>query len=204
MEFLLYGFEADIRKYEMREIFFWLLMIALLHLIVGNFVAKRRIHKEYMRIIRYGRFSKWWHGLCIRVIGICFVSTVAVFAISVGFQTLKWGRTVQEVMGITAFQAFGLFLLNVCFLSVIQVLLVNLGQWEKLSFLIVTVIEVVSLYGRSILKEAACWLPGSWKMYKRSSLALPEGYNGVVIVAIQIVFIVACICIGYKLSDRRK
>lgn len=201
---LMYGLAADISQHEMREILGWLLLTGVLHLAAGNFIWKRRVSHEYMRLIRYGCFSKWWHGLYARVLGLCLALTLLVFAAAWVFQFAVWGRPVQELMEIGFLQAFYLFFLNFCFFSVIQMLLINMGQWEKFSFLMVMVIEVLSLYGKAIWKESVYWMPGSWKMYIRSSWYLEEGYNAAVTSAIQMIWILVCFLIGYKLLDRRK
>lgn len=201
---LVYGIGADFSQYEMREILGWLLLVGLLHLIVGNFVWKRRVCHAYMSLIRQGRFSKWWHGLCLRVLGLCFAATLLAFAVVWLLSFIVGGRMGQEAVGITVLKAFFLFYLNTCFFGTIQMLLVNLGQWEKLSFLAVMVAEVLSLYGKALGKGAAYWLPGSWKMYIRSSWALEEGYSPAMAIGIQILWILVCAWMGYKLLDRRR
>ena len=201
---LVYGLAADTSRHEMREILGWLLLTGVLHLAAGNFIWKRRVSHEYMRLIRHGRFSGWWHGLYARVLGLCLVLTLSVFAAAWIFQLTVWDWPVRKVMGAAALQAFFVFFLNLCFFSVIQMLLINMGQWEKFSFLMVMVTEVLSLYGKAVWKEAVYWMPGSWKMYLRSSWYLEEGYNAAVTSAIQAVWILVCFLTGYKLLDRRK
>lgn len=204
MEYLIYGFQTDLGQYAMRDISGWLLVIAVLHLLAGNFIAGRQVRKEYMRLIRQGRFSKWWHRLSIRVLCLCLVSTAVVFIVSLLFQTTIRRLDFGEAWGDAPLQAFFLFLFNFCFLSTFQLLLINLEQGEKLSFLLPAVVEVVSLYGGLIWKEGACWIPGSWKMYCRSSLSMQAGYYVGVTSVIQILWIAACCLIGYKFLDRRR
>lgn len=204
MAYLIYGFQTDIRKYEMKDILGWLLVIVLVHFLAGNYIARRQVHKEYMRLIRQGCFSKWWHRLCIRVLCLCLVLTAVVFIVSLLFQVTVWGLDFGEAWGDAPLQAFFLLLLNFCFLSTFQMLIINLEQGEKLSFLLPVVVEVVSLYGGLIWEEGACWIPGSWKMYCRSSLSLQAGYHVAVTSVIQILWIAACCLIGYKLLDRRR
>ncbi len=201
---LVYGIGMDFNQHEMREILGWLLLVGVLHLFVGTYIWKRRICNGYMILIRQGRFSRWWHGLCLRVLGLCFAATLLAFGAVWLLLSIVRGRMGQEAWGAAVTEAFFLFFLNLCFLSTIQMLLVNLGQWEKLSFLAVMVIEVVSLYERAIWKEAAGWLPGSWKMYVRSSWALEGGYSVAVTSGIQILWILVCVWMGYKLLDRRR
>lgn len=204
MEYLIYGFQTDIRRYEMRDIFGWLLVIALVHFLAGNFIAGRRVHREYTRLIRQECFSSWWHRLSIRVLCLCLVLTAVVFIVSLLFQTTIQGPDFGEALGDVPLQAFFLFLLNFCFLTTFQQLIINLEQGEKLSFLLLVAVEVVSLYGGLICEEGACWIPGSWKMYCRSSRSLQAGYHVAVTSVIQILWIAACCLIGYKLLDRRR
>lgn len=201
MQYLLYGFETDIRKYELRYIFSWLLVVVVLHFIVGYFIARCQVRNSYMKLIRQGRFSRWWHLLCIRIFGLCLLSTGVAFVISQLSQMLSWGKDFGEALGTAPLQAFLLFLLNYCFLSTFQLMLINLEQGEKLSFLLPVVVEVVSLYGGLIREGWACWLPGSWKMYCRSSLFFPSGYPVAVTGVIQAAGIAVCGWLGYKLLE---
>lgn len=204
MAYLIYGFQTDIREYMMRDIWGWLLGIVLLHFLAGNFIARQQVRNEYMRLIRLEYFSKWWHRLCIRVLCLCLVLTAAVFSVSLLFRTAGWGMDFGTVLGAAPLQAFFLFLLNFCFLSTFQMLVINLEQGEKLSFLLMAAVEVISLYGGLICGEGVCWMPGSWKMYCRSSLSVQAGYPVIVTSAIQILWIAACCRIGYKWLDRRR
>lgn len=204
MEYLIYGFETDIRSYELRYILGWLLAVAVLHFLVGYFITRRQVRREYMKLIRQGYFRGWWHQLSIRMLGLCLLSTGAAFVISLLSRMLAWGEQFGEVLGKAPLQAFLLFLLNYCFLSTFQLVLINLEQGEKLSFLLPVVVETVSLYGGLIREEWACWMPGSWKMYCRSNLFLPGGYPVAVISVIQAVWIVSCCLFGYKFLERRR
>ena len=170
MAYLIYGFQTDIREYVMRDIWGWLLGIVLLHLLAGNFIARRQVRNEYMRLIRLECFSKWWHRLCMRVLCLCLVLTAVVFFVSLLVRTAGWGMDLKTALGEAPLPAFFLFLLNFCFLSTFQMLLINLEQGEKLSFLLMAAVEVISLYGGLICGEGGFWMPGSWKMYCRSSL----------------------------------
>lgn len=204
MAYLIYGFQTDIREYEMRDIWGWLLGIALLHLLAGNFIARRQVRNEYMRLIRLECFSKWWHRLCVRVLCLCLVLTVAVFSVSLLVRTAGWGMGLGTALGEAPLPAFFLFLLNFCFLSTFQMLVINLEQGEKLSFLLVAAVEVISLYGGLICGEGVCWMPGSWKMYCRSSLFMQAGFPVTMISTVQILWIAACCRTGYRLLDRRR
>lgn len=153
MAYLIYGFQTDIREYVMRDIWGWLLGIVLLHLLAGNFIARRQVRNEYMRLIRLECFSKWWHRLCMRVLCLCLVLTAVVFFVSLLVRTAGWGMDLKTALGEAPLPAFFLFLLNFCFLSTFQMLLINLEQGEKLSFLLMAAVEVISLYGGLICGE---------------------------------------------------
>ena len=204
MKYLIHGFQTNIREYEMRDLFGWLLVVTLLHFLAGNFIARRQVHNDYMRLIRLGCFSKWWHRLCIQVLCLCLALTAAVFSVSLLSRIMRWGMNLGAALGELPLLAFFLFFLNFCFLTTFQMLVINLEQGEKLSFLLMAVVEVLSLYGGLICGEWACWMPGSWKMYCRSDLSVPAGYSVTVIPMIQFLWVALCCQIGYKWLDRRR
>ena len=204
MEYLMYGFEANIRIYEVQDLFGWLLVVALMHFLAGNFIAGRQVRNNYMRLVRLGCFSKWWHRLCIQVLCLCLALTAAAFSVSLLARIMRWGMDLDAALGEFPLPAFFLFLLNFCFLTTFQMLVINLEQGEKLSFLLMAVVEVLSLYGWVICLNWVCWMPGSWKMYCRSDRFVPTGYSVTVISMIQFLWIVLCCRIGYKWLDRRR
>ncbi len=204
MEYWIYGFETDIGKYDLRYIYGCLLLVSLLHFLAGNFIARRQVRREYMKLIRQGRLERWWHLLCIWLLGVSLLLTVLAFAVSLLSRMLGWRMEFWEALGEAPLLSFFLLLLNYCFLSTFQLVMINLEQGEKLSFLLPIVVETVSLYGGVLGGKWACWLPGSWKMYCRSSLFLPGGYPVAVTTVIQLVWILVCGCMGYKLLEKRR
>ena len=103
---LVYGIGMDFNQHEMREILGWLLLVGVLHLFVGTYIWKRRICNAYMILIRQGRFSRWWHGLCLRVLELCFAATLLAFGAVWLLPSIVRGRMGQETWGAAVPEAF--------------------------------------------------------------------------------------------------
>lgn len=204
MEYLIYGFEVDIRQYEIWDITFWLLMVCLMHLTAGNYIYKHNISREYLSLIRTGRFSQWWYQLYARVLGLDFVLVVLAFVLSVTVQAGVWKLPVSQVVGGPVAQAFVLFFLNICSLSAVQMLMIHSGKGEKWAFFLMVFVEALSLYMGIEWGYKACWLPGSWKMLRRSSLYVARGYLVMVTTVLQVTVIGGCWLWGWRVCNQKK
>lgn len=198
MEYLIYGFEINLNKYEMKEIFLWIFVKCILNVLVGNFIAKRKIQNRYYYLIRQGSFSRWWHRLVVDTLMLSFILLIIMFMGVSIFQLMILKKGYSEVVKAAILQAFFLYFSNFCFINTIQILIINIRNGEKISFLIVSVIEILSLYSGNLFGKIGCWLPGSFCMYKRSSFFVGSGYSVCASMLIQIMWIIVCFFIGNR------
>ncbi len=64
-------------------------------------------------------------------------------------------------------------------------------------------IEALSLYMGVELLYTACWLPGSWKMYRRSNWYFGQGFPAAAAV-LQVAVMGACWRWGWRVFNRRR
>jgi len=200
MENLIYGFETDISNYDLKDIFLWILLMSILNVIVGKYIEKREISHMYFKLIRMKSFSNWWHELCSKVLMLSFMLTALLFVPVVSYQYMYRAEGIERTVLV---KAFLIFLIGFFTMNMIQVLLISMTNEGKLSVLIISIIEVISLYFGHISERIAPWLPGSFMMYKRSNFFIETGYKVEVVFIIQLVCYIILFYGGYKIIVRR-
>lgn len=197
MENFILGFESDLSRYPMRDIWSWILAIGLLHLVIGRFIEKKSITKDYFHLIRYAALKKWWLRLGGEVLLLCMSGTMVLFIVSAIF------AQAENVLGMTIVAgAYILCFAHITLFSFITILIINCWNGEKISFAAVMIVEIFSLYGGILSPAIACYLPGSLAMYRRSSWYISEGFPAMCLLAAEIVLASAIFLFGYKTLAR--
>ena len=202
MENFILGFESNLSQYPMREILFWILEMGLLYFIIGRFIEKRSIVKDYFHLIRYASLKKWWMRLCGKVFLLCVLGILLLFFIAIVFQYIGQFDNIPSVA--MTVRAYMLYLANVTLFSFLMILIINCWNEERISFAIVILMEIFSLYGGIISSSLTCYLPGSIAMYRRSSWYVMEGFQATGLLTVEIGVAVTIFRFGYKGLERGK
>jgi len=129
---------------------------------------------------------------------------ILLFGIVILCQYVLYPEGFEKIVLIKIVKAFFVFLMSFITMNMFQIWLINSANGEKFSFLIVTVIEVISLYFGLISEQIAPWLPGSFMMYYRSDFFIGTGFNVAALFIIQFAFDIILFFSGYKIMMRRK
>jgi|GEM_PF-4464957 len=204
MENLIYGFEMNLINYDLKDILLWMLVMSTLYMITGRYIEKRKISNSYFKLIRFGRIQKLWHKVCMSVLLLSLVLVLLLFSTVVLYQYIFAAETFDKMILSKITQAFFIFIINFFTMNMVQSLLINLTNGEKISFMVIMLIEILSLYFGIVSERVGYWLPGSFMMYARSSFFTEMGYNVTVSMTIQLVFDIILFFGGYKIIMRRK
>lgn len=197
MESLILGFEGDLSQYPMRNILFWILAIGILHLVIGRFIEKRSIAKDYFHLIRYATLKNWWLRLCGKVLLLCVSGTLFLLFMAVIF------APADNLLSITiVVRAYMLCFAHITLFSFVTILTINCWNGEKISFAAIMLVEIFSLYSGILSPAIACYLPGSIAMYRRSSWYVPEGFPAISLLATEIALIAVILLFGHKTLER--
>lgn len=192
MEHILFGFGMEIDHYPKMEIFLYLLIFSLTVGTTGKAASRNQIEEQYSLLIRYGKYSAWWRKSVLLVTRISILLVLCLFGIGALILTLT--RTVHTTTEWLA--ALILWLLGMWTIALIQMVFIPLKNGYKIIFALFMCIDVVSLYQP--------WLPGSWLMYKRSCLAVQNGFSIWVICLLQIAIDIIIGRFGYLLFKPRR
>ena len=176
MDTILFGFYSDISRYNMREIYQYLLVFSLLLLIAGKYLEKRRIAGDFFRLVRFGRRAAWWRCLAGRVVALSVWEVAAVFLAAGGWSLAVDGGSVAagirgiggEVLVRDTGLAFALWCVGLTAMNLFQMLLINSGRGSRLCFMLAMATEIVSL--------CCAPAPGSLLMLRRSAVLSPGGF----------------------------
>lgn len=193
------GFEKDLSQYPMREILFWILTIGLFHFAIGQFIEKKSIAKDYLALVRYSDLRKWWRCLCGKILLRCAAGIALLFFVCIIFQNMWQAEYMSDV---TIMKAYFLYFTNMTIFSFLALLIINCWNGEKICFAIIMFIEVCSLYGGIMFPSIACYLPGSFAMYRRCIWHVTDGFWPIYFLAVEIALILLFILFGYRWIER--
>jgi hypothetical protein len=204
MKNLIYGFETDLSKYELKQILLWMLISCIGNLIVGVFIEKKNQNHMYFYLIRLKKYSKGWYKLCSHILMISIVWTVFLF----GSTTLVIYVISKEVFYCEILpyliKAFFLSFLNFFSTNMVRLFLSYINIREKLSFAGIVVVQVTSLYFGIVSEKMASWLPGSYMMYYRSNFYTNTGFLVWVSTLVQVSIVLTLFLLGTKLVEIRR
>ena len=187
MEHVIFGFGTDISRYPKMEIFLYLILFSLMLGVSGKVAYEKRMISQYSALVRYGKFSIWWHYTALWVLGTSVVSVLALFG--TGAAVLKLTGTIHARR--EWITALSLWLAGFCTMTLIQSVLIQLRNGYKTAFALFMCMEVVSLY--------RTWLPGNWLMYERSYPVLESGFPVEAVCLFQAGIILLTEAFGYVL-----
>jgi hypothetical protein len=200
MDNIIWGFDPDISKYSLKEVCFYILTFSILVLLMGKYLEEQKIGKKYLKLIRYNKISHYWHVLCLKIICLSFIEITCLFLLIIV------GKMIMGQLGLKDnwYMAYILWTLGFYTISMILLLLINYRRCEKFSFLLIILVEVLSLYGSSIFGQNSHQLPGDFIMINRSNLILQNGYPVSLVVIVQFLLNFVMAIFGYRFSIRRK
>lgn len=164
MDTILFGFDPDIGRHNMREIYLYLLVFAVLVLTAGKYLERQSIEKDFFRLVRFGRLADWWRRLAGRVVALSMAEAAMVSLASGGWSLGTGGSLSVRDAGL----ACGLWCAGLTAINLIQMLLMNLGRGSRLCFMMVMLAEIVSV--------GCAPGPGSLLMLRRSAVMISGGF----------------------------
>ena len=195
MENWLYGFGGNINNYSQREILFYMLFFSVLIYFSGKNMEKDVVRGRYFKLIRYKSYSHWWKLLCLRTFAKSII--LVMFAVILFFLCSNSRIYLFDFLYAVSLWMFGLTTVNM-----FQLLLINSNCGVKISFMVIMVIEVLSLYGTVFGKRVAPFLPGSFLMFRRSSFIMEGGFSWMWVIVIQVLINVCIFIFGYRIHRR--
>ena len=195
MDNCLYGFDRNINKYSMREILFYLLFFSLLIYFSGRNMEKDAVQGRYIKLIRYKNYSFWWRSVCLRALGRNVI--LVVVAVTVCFLCPGNGIHMPDCL-----YASSLWMLGLLTWNMFQLLLINSNYGVKISFPIIMIVEVLSIYGIVFGAWIVPFLPGSLLMLRRSSFLMEKGFSWIWVIVIQLLLDVCIFRFGYQIHRR--
>lgn len=204
MEQILLGFELDISKYELKDIFFWLLIISFINLTVGIYIGRNQAVNSWFNLIRYKKLSKWWYRQCRNVFLLNLIFVLAIFCVYFAVKGIIDENSSENFSVYQYLEMFSILITNLALMGYVQLIMINTRRGEKLSFFIITATQMISLYGKIMFQSnISVWLPGSLMMYRRSGLYIASGFYFPAALAVQTVYVILICLFGHKLIKGR-
>ena len=195
MNVIIYGFDPEISRYRIQELYQYLLVFGALMVVAGRFLSRRRIDRDYFCLIRHGCVANWWHKQVYLTVMLGVAETAALFLAAVLWfwvtDAFTGRENWQQDMGV----AFFLWLIGLITIHLLQLILIQFKNGEKFSFLFIIIMEAISLYYVSF--------PGSFLMVRRSSLMTAGGFSIGIAAALQLILDVGIGWQGYRLLVRK-
>ena len=197
MKNIIWGFDFNIQNYGMREVYLYLLVVALIVLITGRYAEKQKTENQYLFLIRYKTERKWWMGQCLRMAFLAAVLVVLLFT----------GYILECLFEKNGFDSTLLYPLVMWYLTVLSfgmlqkaVSETNIGR--KWVYLMAVVIELISLYAKTfgLKPQLAKWLPGNYLMYLRYG----NGYESTELKCVLVLEVLFSLAVCFKMHSGRK
>ena len=199
MKIFTLGLPYDMTECSIRDVIFFLLIYSVVCVALGCFVGKTNIKNNYLALIRSKGYSMLWHIWCGKVICMSAIITGLLLLAILCSNLLYKEKILSEIV----WQSVSLWFLGCCIIGLFFVAMQNIRYGEALCFLIVMLVEAVSIFLSFELPVLSRFLFGNYIMLGRSNLYEANGYPFKLIVVINIIIIITFSLFGYRIVFRR-